>query len=120
MMNIAFFSCPMKLDRVGEADVAPTKSTADEMAEKAKEQLAKLAKEMGIPTWALYCIGIGKRSHFLKSVLLKAFENRFESNYRLAKQSVVSKKNQSRRRSNKTRKHNFPLAFSYFMTLEAR
>lgn len=42
----------------GEADVAPTKSAADEMAEKAKEQLAKLAKEMGIPTWALYCIGV--------------------------------------------------------------
>ena len=68
----------MKLDRVGEADVAPTKSTADEMAEKAKEQLAKLAKEMGIPTWALYCIGIGKRSHFFKSVLLKAFFSNFK------------------------------------------
>jgi hypothetical protein len=26
----------------------------------AKEQLAKLAKEMGMPVWALYCIGIGK------------------------------------------------------------
>lgn len=42
-------------------EVAPTKSAADEIAEKAKEQLAKLAKEMGIPTWALYCIGIGER-----------------------------------------------------------
>lgn len=41
-----------------EMEVAPTKSAADEIAEKAKEQLAKLAKEMGIPTWALYCIGI--------------------------------------------------------------
>ena len=68
-----FFSCPLKLGRVGEADVAPTKSAADEMAEKAKEQLAKLAKEMGIPTWALYCIGVGKRSHFIYSMLLKAF-----------------------------------------------
>ena len=37
----------------------PTKSSADEMAEKAKEQLGKLAKEMGVPLWALYCIGIG-------------------------------------------------------------
>jgi hypothetical protein len=63
----------LKLGRVGEADVAPTKSAADEMAEKAKEQLAKLAKEMGIPTWALYCIGVGKRSHFIYSMLLKAF-----------------------------------------------
>lgn len=38
----------------------PTKSAADEMSEKAKEQLTKLAKEMGMPVWALYCIGIGK------------------------------------------------------------
>lgn len=37
----------------------PTKSAADEMSEKAKEQLTKIAKEMGMPVWALYCIGIG-------------------------------------------------------------
>lgn len=28
------------------------------MSEKAKEQLTKIAKEMGMPVWALYCIGI--------------------------------------------------------------
>lgn len=44
--------------------VPPTKSTADEISEKAKEQLVKLAKEMGMPVWALYCIGIGK-FHFI-------------------------------------------------------
>lgn len=43
-----------------EPPAPPTKSTADEMSEMAKEQLAKLAKEMGMPVWALYCIGIGK------------------------------------------------------------
>ena len=41
------------------AAAVPTKSTADEMSEKAKEQLTKIAKEMGMPVWALYCIGIG-------------------------------------------------------------
>ena len=43
-----------------EPAVPPTKSAADEMSEKAKEQLTKIAKEMGMPVWALYCIGIGK------------------------------------------------------------
>ena len=43
-----------------EPPAPPTKSTADEMSEMAKEQLAKIAKEMGMPVWALYCIGIGK------------------------------------------------------------
>ena len=43
-----------------ESAVPPTKSAADEMSEKAKEQLTKLAKEMGMPVWALYCIGICK------------------------------------------------------------
>lgn len=40
--------------------VPPTKSAADIMSEQAKEQLSKLAKEMGMPVWALYCIGICK------------------------------------------------------------
>lgn len=47
-----------------EPAVPPTKSAADEMSEKAKEQLTKLAKEMGMPVWALYCIGICKSNIF--------------------------------------------------------
>lgn len=44
----------------GAAAVPPTKSAAEEMGEKAKEELTKLAKQMGMPVWALYCIGIGE------------------------------------------------------------
>ena len=43
-----------------EPSAPPTKSTAEEMSERAKDELAKIAKEMGMPVWALYCIGIGK------------------------------------------------------------
>jgi len=35
-----------------------TKSTSEEMNEAAKEELEKIAKEFGLPLWALYCIGI--------------------------------------------------------------
>lgn len=45
---------------LAENEAPVTKSTADEMSEKAKEQLTKIAKEMGMPVWALYCIGIGE------------------------------------------------------------
>nr|CAH0104654.1 unnamed protein product [Daphnia galeata] len=41
-----------------EPSAPPTKSTAEEMSERAKDELAKIAKEMGMPVWALYCIGI--------------------------------------------------------------
>jgi len=44
----------------GGGDEAVTKSTGEEMSEAAKEELDKIAKEMGLPLWALYCIGIGK------------------------------------------------------------
>ncbi|XP_046440576.1 synaptotagmin 1-like isoform X6 [Daphnia pulex] len=58
-----FSSSPMTGAAAGataesEPPAPPTKSTADEMSEMAKEQLAKIAKEMGMPVWALYCIGI--------------------------------------------------------------
>jgi len=41
-----------------------TKSTSEEMNEAAKEELEKIAKEFGLPLWALYCIGIGKDCFF--------------------------------------------------------
>lgn len=43
-----------------EEAIPATKSTGEEMSEAAKEELGKIAKEMGLPLWALYCIGIGK------------------------------------------------------------
>ena len=49
----------METESGAAAAAVPTKSATDEMSEKAKEQLTKIAKEMGMPVWALYCIGIG-------------------------------------------------------------
>lgn len=43
-----------------EPSVPPTKSAGSDMSEIAREEMAKIAKEMGLPVWALYCIGIGK------------------------------------------------------------
>ena len=58
-----------------EPSAPPTKSTAEEMSERAKDELAKIAKEMGMPVWALYCIGIGKFffSIFLAVVAISTF-----------------------------------------------
>jgi hypothetical protein len=53
-----------------EPSAPPTKSTAEEMSERAKDELAKIAKEMGMPVWALYCIGLGKFFFFDFSPLL--------------------------------------------------
>lgn len=44
-----------------DAELFPTNSSAEDLTEKANEQLSTLAKEMGIPVWAVYCIGIGKK-----------------------------------------------------------
>lgn len=64
------------LSRTAEKEAPVTKSTADEMSEKAKEQLTKIAKEMGMPVWALYCIGIGTLSVFFCSILCReSFES---------------------------------------------
>ena len=43
----------------GDEAVEATKSTGEEISEAAKEELGKIAEEMGLPLWALYCIGIG-------------------------------------------------------------
>jgi len=42
----------------GDEAVEATKSTGEEISEAAKEELGKIAEEMGLPLWALYCIGI--------------------------------------------------------------
>ena len=57
------------VEKEGASAAVPTKSAADEMSEKAKEQLTKIAKEMGMPVWALYCIGIGKFFNYLFTLL---------------------------------------------------
>ena len=63
-----------------EPPAPPTKSTADEMSEMAKEQLAKIAKEMGMPVWALYCIGIGKSVSDVFAVVCLFFSPKVGSN----------------------------------------
>lgn len=40
--------------------IAPTKSKTEEVGEQAVELTTKLAKEMGLPTWGLVAILVGK------------------------------------------------------------